>query len=423
MLNCLKPQFPGLMLSRESGISSLRIFPHYVLLGNSHLSSSAQTIRRAMFVLDDASSLFYDQRAFRYEVIQPSESDLGRITGHYTQKASIVSTSTDFGRISAYHNIDCNPLDIANGIRISNKISVEIDFGGAVDFGEVVSRVSRVISFLELMIGRPQNLMEMQVMAETGDERESRFEVYWSMYPVYGRPESNERPFHLAVLIQAARQRDSFESVLAGWIERDLTWRDARVRFSSNFAKELRYDDDRLTGAANMFDILPDESFSPNKGPSPELACSVDKCKAILRRLPNDEKRNEALGALGRINRPSLKDKIRQRGDVVLRKIGERLPDLDAVVVEAVNCRNHYVHGGPPRIDYRAHSGVTSFLTNTLEFVFATSDLIDAGWDIKCWCDTRGGQPHPFAAFLNNYAESLEDLRNAFRSSGRELGR
>ena len=266
MLNCLKPQLPGLVLSRDSGISSLHIFPHYALLGNSHLSSSAQTIRRAIFVVDDASSLFYDQRAFRYEVIRPSESNLGRITGHYTPKASIVSTSTDFGRISAYHNIDYNPLDIASGIRISNKISVEIDFGGAVDFGEVVSRVSRVISFLELMIGRPQNLVEMKVMAEAGDERESRFDVYWSMYPDFGRPEGNKRPFHSAVLIQAARQPDCFESVLGRWIERDSTWRDARARFSNNFAKELRYDDDRLTGAANMFDILPDESFSQNKG-------------------------------------------------------------------------------------------------------------------------------------------------------------
>ena len=421
MLNCLSPQSPGLVLSRESGISSLRIFPHYVLLGNSHLSSSAQTIRRAMFFLDDAISLFYDQRAFRYEVIQPSESDLGRITGHYTQKASIVSTSTDFGTISAYHNIDCNPLDIADGIRINNTVSVEIDFEGAVDFGEALSRVSRVISLLELMIGRPQNLVKMHMMAEAGDERESRFDVYWSMYPDYGRPDGNRKPFHLAVLIQAARQPDAFEKVLSRWIERDSTWRDARMRFSNNFAKELRYDDDRLTGAANMFDILPDASFSQNKGPSPELACSVGKCKAILRRLPNDEKRNEALNALGRINRISLKDKIRQRGDVVLRKIGEQLPDLGVVVAEAVNCRNHYVHGGPSRIDYRAHSGVTPFLTNTLEFVFAASDLVDAGWDIKRWCDTRGGQPHPFAAFLNNYADGLEDLRNAFRSSGREL--
>jgi len=48
--------------------------------------------------------------------------------------------------------------------------------------------------------------------------------------------------------------------------------------------------------------------------------------------------------------------------------------------------KTRVVYRGPAKIDYRAHFLETvSFFTETLEFVFAALDLIEAGWGIKPW--------------------------------------
>jgi hypothetical protein len=66
-------------------------------------------------------------------------------------------------------------------------------------------------------------------------------------------------------------------------------------------------------------------------------------------------------------------------------------PDSYLVLDEAVNCRNHYVHGSRAKIDDQEHFFETvPFFTDTLEFVFAASDLIEAGWNITSSRMNRG---------------------------------
>ena len=48
------------------------------------------------------------------------------------------------------------------------------------------------------------------------------------------------------------------------------------------------------------------------------------------------------------------------------------------MIDHAIDCRNHYVHGNPAKLDYES---VLDFLTNTLEFVYGVSELIECGWD------------------------------------------
>jgi hypothetical protein len=64
------------------------------------------------------------------------------------------------------------------------------------------------------------------------------------------------------------------------------------------------------------------------------------------------------------------------------------------------------------------------FFTDTLEFVFATSDLIEAGWDVKAWSKTDMTMSHTFGRYLVTYAEWLQDAEsspavNAARTLGR----
>ena len=76
-----------------------------------------------------------------------------------------------------------------------------------------------------------------------------------------------------------------------------------------------------------------------------------------------------------------------------------------------VNCRNFYVHGSDGSFDYNANFDAVTFFTQTLEFVFAASDLVDAGWDITGWSKTSTTMSHPFARYRVNYKTELEELK------------
>ena len=181
-------------------------------------------------------------------------------------------------------------------------------------------------------------------------------------------------------------------------------------RFFSSFEQQQAYGHDRLIACANMFDILPSSALPSDKPLDPELENATTNCRTILRQLPMGEERDSILGALGRIRHPSLKQKIRHRAKVIVERVENHFTDLSLVIDEAVNCRNHYVHGSKPRFDYNRNFQIVVFLTDTLEFVFAASDLLEAGWDIKTWTASGSTLSHPFASYLFDYKNRLKEL-------------
>ena len=53
------------------------------------------------------------------------------------------------------------------------------------------------------------------------------------------------------------------------------------------------------------------------------------------------------------------------------------------------------------------------FLTDALEFIFAASDFIEAGWDAQRWNADAHGWGHGFARFRDEYGMALTELRRA----------
>jgi hypothetical protein len=51
------------------------------------------------------------------------------------------------------------------------------------------------------------------------------------------------------------------------------------------------------------------------------------------------------------------------------------------------------------------------FFTDTLEFVFATSELIEAGWDMKAWIAHGTSMTHPFGRYWGTYGDRLRALK------------
>jgi hypothetical protein len=236
--------------------------------------------------------------------------------------------------------------------------------------------------------------------------------VYWSMPPK--RDASREwdpKPQPGDVLISPIEQPQEFSQVLTNWLARGDEWRQARLQFAGSFAEQKHYDINRLIACANMFDILPNSAVPTDVELSKELAAAKEMAQSTFRSLPRCPERDSVLNALGRVGKSNLKQKIRYRARHIISAVEPVFPDLPTVTDEAVNCRNYYVHGSKPRFDYSRNFDAVTFFIDALEFVFAASDLIEAGWNVETWSKRLTTMSHPFARFKVSYAARLKMLR------------
>jgi hypothetical protein len=184
------------------------------------------------------------------------------------------------------------------------------------------------------------------------------------------------------------------------------------LRYANNFEEGRSYTIDRLVSAANMFDILPDSVF----GPAPVLGADVLAAQKTARQafkvLADSPDRVSILSALGRLGKWTLKKKIASRLPKFVTEAQDRYPELTMVTEEAVNARNFFVHGGQREFDHGKYERLLWFFVDTLEFVFAASDLGEAGWSVKAWAD-RSSVSHPFGSYTLEYKADLALLKKA----------
>ena len=109
-----------------------------------------------------------------------------------------------------------------------------------------------------------------------------------------------------------------------------------------------------------------------------------------------------SISALGRIGKASLKQKVRHRAQLVTNSLPQKLPEIATILDTAVDCRNHRVHGSPMKLPSQSLDSIMYLLTDTLEFIFGASDLVESGWEIKEW-DSRTSTSHPFGRYLKTY--------------------
>ena len=425
LIECIKIQ-ESRFFGDEGFSLHQKFFPHYVIIGNRYFSHSEEIISYVSFVVDDATILFDDRESFGTVIVDPNEieklttSDILReipfreggmpVIAYYTGKDEIFSANTTIGKVSA-RNLPTFDTGGANGTHIKNKIVVGINFSNPMSVTEMDNRIRRMLRFFEIIVGRPQNLLEVKIIQMDNHPPESS-SVYINMYPNRNERDVHREPDFPDILIEGGREPRKFEDLLCAWLERDKYWRNARLRFSEGWAHQRIYDASRIIRAANMFDLLPKQAL-PQYSPLPsDLESAVSECKDRFKNLPQSLKKNEVLDALGRTKRQSLKQKIRYRSSFLTKSIEKQIPEIDLITDAAVDLRNLYVHGGYPdsRIEKLTNSQI--FLTNTLEFIFCASDLVDLGWDIEAWCRKPMLGGHPFCRYLVDYKANLSKFKN-----------
>jgi hypothetical protein len=412
------------------------VFPHFILSGDYHIFKDKKDISAIHFTVDDMAILFHDDDAFGEagnagsllkKIVESTPDKRKVVLGesplvfYFSGNHEIFSVSTDIGQIRVSRSISYD-MPASRGIEVKSTIHVSITFEHNSTFEDAFPHALLLAKYFGLLIGRPQNLLNLELSGKWDDTGYGKIKVYESLAPRYNQSTEENSPQERSphpteMLIEAIYQPEMFLQVMKNWLNRHHSWRDARLRFFTSF-EEKTYNIDKLIRAANMFDILPDTAIPTTTKLPEDIKSAKEKCRSIFKELPKSPERDSVLGALGRIEKSSLKRKIRYRAKLLIDQAGEKFPDLYLVTDEAVNCRNHYVHGSRAKIDYsNTNPSPLFFLTDTLNFVFALSDLIECGWDFKVWSESGAVMGHPFNQYCIEYLENLSRLKTLLRIS------
>lgn len=413
---------------------SWTLFPHFVTVGDCHVEVHEPVIKHVRIFLSDATALFYDFLAFgtlldakpHIEAIAranyPNEpipfGDYPQIS-YFAGKTEIVSVPTALGNLSAEHN-PAFTMGGPSGVGGGNSISVSLTFEAPISFDDAFDRIATLLRLFTLIAGRTQTVNSAFIRVSAAeDEPDGRAQVKWSFSPTREDEfeDRRNRPHPGDVLLDPIRREQEFSSVVRAWLESDTVNNAARVRFDDGFENANRFSIERLVGAANMFDLLPATSFGKLPSVAPDVRAAQDVADRAFRPLPPSHARESILAALGRIGSLVLKEKIRQRSEVVQGALTKPLKALAEVLNEAVDCRNYFVHGSLRNLPPEKLFDHLPFFTKTLEFVFATAELIDCGWDIQRWRSNGTTMSHPFGAFLVNFDSNSEALHKDLREA------
>lgn len=417
-------------------------FPHYVVLGEEFISSTEAVIRAVHYHFENAHCLVGGYRTFRSLIFEPNE--IRRILevehlqnedipnkqdwdespsepqiGEYPQLLycsgvrEIVACETDVCSVTLTNNTS-RQWGGSEGIGIENQIAASLKFGSPKSLDEAIAALHTLHRLFELTLGRRQRYLWISLELEkpgldADSKPHQRSERWWS-YCDDGVEGETKPTSNVDILIDPERRPKEFATVAAGWLTSTSDMGEARSRFATAF--HSHYTVDRIVGAANMFDLLPGSRVPRSKQAVAETQAAVDRCRAIFRALPDSFARQSVLSALGRTGAASLRDKVLDRADILIAASGDRFPEIHIACSQAVLCRNHYVHGSDAGFDYRKEFSALAFLTHTLEFVFATSDLIELGWDFDAWCAKRPTmKSHDFGTYLVSYNRNLIRLK------------
>lgn len=301
LIECITTQGPGYGSRGDEQYHFASVFPHLVIFGNEHITSTDRKIDAVSFHVSDAENLFYDFDAFGMVIdakphisqLLETKKNIGRDVSigdspmifYFTGKNEIFKTETVLGTVSVVHRPSIQ-FPGPRGIRVDNKIHIDLEFKSSLTIEEATTSVYTLLLFLEIIAGRQQSLHELSFVIHDPDDAPTILNVYWSMMPV--REDDEGQPPHPADLpIQAAQDPAHFGNVLAAWLQRDDEWRNARSRFATAFSQQHNFTIDRLVGAANMFDILPTSAVPYDVQLTQEVAEAQEEARALFKKLEN----------------------------------------------------------------------------------------------------------------------------------------
>lgn len=422
----------------------LRIFPHYIVMGQEYIKPSEDIIIRLSYDFSGGSLICSYGESF--DIIHPEPGDLeALIDADHKRLVEILSDGelkpearkTPIGEHPMVAIFDGNyeiakavipgaTVTISNGLSyqsptargagFANRVVHSIEFNKGVTLDEAMHVLRNIHKFYELLLGYHQKYKNIKLTLDGADEPASApMNLHWSRCNIrVNKPKRDVHPADIPAL--ATVDRKIFETMLSKWMETMPEMESARFRLINGMLSNL-YSYDRIIGAANVFDLLPGNRTPKEEELSEELKEKITTAQMNFRNMPPTAARDSVLSTLGRVGKPSLRSKITCRAQIVNEAFGNRFKDIEMVCQQAVLCRNHYVHGSDAGFNYEEDFQSFAFLTNTLEFVFAAADLIECGWDVDNYCSRAGTASHPFHQYMLGYEANIDALKTSLKAA------
>lgn len=412
----------------------LKIFPHYIVTGYKYLRPSDAIIAELSYSFSGGALLCAYGKTF--DIIHPEADELKaliaaddrRIAEYFPDEElkpeprrapigenpliaffngtyEIAQASIPNATVTISNAVGCRS-PTANGAGLANTIVHSIKFKAGVTLSEAMAALRNLHKFYELLLGYRQKYKTIELsLTDTDEVVRSPMRVHWSKGN--SRTVAKKTAVHPAdIPVLATLDRKMFEGMLSGWMESMPEMAPSRLRLLDGMMSNL-YSYDRIIGAANVFDLLPSGRTPKQEDISEELSAKLVAARSSFRESPPTAVRDSVLSALGRAGKPTLRSKILSRAAVVNGAFGDRFKNIELACHQAVLCRNHYVHGSDAGFNYEDDFQSFAFITDTLEFVFSASDLIDCGWDVTNYCKDGGTASHPFHRYMVGYEVNM----------------
>lgn len=393
-----------------------RSFPHYALIGSRHIAEDERIFSSVSFQTDDVGLLFSARDTFGSASPDPLELQTILESSFPSRKIAIGKSPAIFFFSGVPDSV---PVDIGignfaadfdfrsdvsghAGIQCPSIVNAVLKFDTLKSLDEILDDVVALSLFFTVVAGRYQGVKSIEAEiggADSASVQDQKVSVHWSYAPASSDLEaSNLRD----IPITPEESGAEFYTVFQRWMSRHNDWLPARLRII-NWQKNGRtYDENRLVAAANAFDILPDSTY-PDIGDLSEAARDARaRCKKIIRELADGPERTQISNTLAFWGGKSLRLKVLSRSSIIREAFGDDFVDIDMVLATAILARNYFVHG-TNSFGYENYKDLLPFFTDTLEFVFVASDLVECGWNAKRWAARRPGFSHPLAAFYRTY--------------------
>lgn len=403
-------------------------FPHFVFVGSHHLLPDQAQVAEVTVSIDNAFELFHDYDSFGTsigpaddlvrEIIRRRNEWIGSThtvevfpeaeVAYWTGRSLIAEARTPFGALLARNAMQFT-MPGKDGVKLDREVMISLRFDTPLIFDECWTLVVQLFNFLALVTGRHQTMKSMTVRLSDIEEDDQPTLQAFCSYGPSNEDKSDRYLWTGDCLLWPLEKPGEFSTVVSNWFTSNEEYWRPRASIIDGLATN-RHGPDRIVRAANMFDHLKTPTDVEKPDISDELSTVLLKARELFSTLPNNDEKSRAMNALSGLQQPRAKHRIAARARKVMERTGGRYPKLDFVTDHGVLCRNYYVHGSKGAFDYDAHPNETFFLTQSLEFVFVASELIDCGWDIERWASSSTTQSHPLGAYKISYRYQLERL-------------
>jgi len=334
------------------------------------------------------------------------------ILSYFTGKLTLFSSDTDIGQVYTSNNLSYRLGNLSTGTSIDNTIRTGVTFKEDLSLEEALNKIFIIKHLYSIIIGRVQHFDEVFFTTT------SNFYNWAVLHLCYEQPAENKypqiKPDGIDIPISPVHEHDKFAKILNNWLHLYQERHDSINRFIDAFHKGSFYDKDRLIASANAFDLLPTNALKERTigNRDPELREVANECKEIIKCLPDSPEKSSLMGAFGRVEHKNLKRKIRERVELIENATENEWSEIKEITDFAIDCRNHFIHGSPIKIDWQDNSDIVIFLNWTLEFVFMVSHLIEAGWDYNRWRTQDTLLSHPLSEYLKSYRSNYDKIKS-----------